>query len=272
MILRTVVGIQQVRPLLPTGRRAGSAACGLGAALSCLVLAACSPDPSYPSLSSVPPRPSPTTSVEDRDALARDLARQRAEARYREEVVGFEAGARAAPPVPPAPVSAAPAARATEPVTPPEGRSREAEAYVEEEMARADDDGEIDDFMEQLARPVPGATGAASAAAAVGLAPGGESSPAGGGEIVARIAFETASLNVPEDADAGLQEAVARLRAAPGRLRIEADGQDEDQRLGRARALVVELGRLGVQNGQLRVIQGDAGDEARIVLEPLTSF
>lgn len=263
LILGTVARTDQDRPRARARRTSVVASLSLAFAG-----VACSPEPPYPSLASVPPRPAPSASSEDREALAASLERDRAAARYQEEVVAYETGARATPPQPP-PVATPEPPAAIEPVAPLEAQDRSAEAYVEDAQARLDDDGEVGDFMEQLMRPVPGAEGSASAAAAVGLSPGAAvTQTPGGGELVARVAFAAGSLNLPDAAEPALQAAVERMRAGRGRLRIEADGRDESERLRRARTLIVELSRLGATDGQLRVVQGDAGDEARVFLEP----
>lgn len=140
------------------GRAGGLATIAIG-----LLLTACAPS-TYPSLITVPPRPTPSASLAEREALGRALRQDGDAAQSRGATLGIE------PPQQPGQAPAAPVVvRRAPPARKGPPLDTAAEDYVAAEMLRARDDAELEDLLRQLDRPVPGGSPSATAARALGL-------------------------------------------------------------------------------------------------------
>jgi outer membrane protein OmpA-like peptidoglycan-associated protein len=144
------------------------------AALLALALAGCTvgpdtgPDPEveaadYPALSTVPPRPRLSYSIEQRRQIVDALVSDRANARYDREVARYEAGLAQAPPVgeapavipEPVPPEGGVEAKPTVPPAPlPPGGGLIAELTVRQQVLTERNNGRLDSFLDILERQV----------------------------------------------------------------------------------------------------------------------
>ena len=256
-------------PIVPGGWWHTATGRALAVLAPLLLLAGCADAPTtsgpttYPSLATVPQRPQPTETLNQRAALASTLARDRnvasAEAAALPAIVGASPGLQV-----PLPPPAAPTARQGKP--PPAAADDEtALAYVKEGMARAQDDGKLKDFLRQMERPAPGVPQPDSVTHVLGLTTGAPAAPdpAARGTFVGRLTFRPRTTTLVAIDQAALRDAAARARAA-GALRVIVGGSDVAEREARAEVVAAELVRLGALRRAVLTLQGGDGDEAQV--------
>ena len=190
-----------------------------------LVLAGCAqsnqaPPAPFPSLARVPARPAPPDTPAERDQIEAGLAGDQAAARAARAQLDYNTGRTAQPPDLMDPARRVASAPDRDPA-PPAGDVGIAEAYVEDTVARAKDDGELKDFMDRMARAIPDNAGAATLSELVGLAdPVARPGPA----PVATVAFAGGSAVLPLGAEPALARAWAAAAEARAGLRIVSRG------------------------------------------------
>jgi hypothetical protein len=108
----------------------------------------------YPDLRTVPARPVPEDTLAEREAIADDLLRTRAEQNYEREALRYRVGLAPSPPAPPAPVPGSSAAGGAE--EEPQGPSDSLAArYLRQQIDRETNQDSLNDFLSNIAqRPV----------------------------------------------------------------------------------------------------------------------